>query len=74
VIVPAGGEINEKEVIRIEALAIESVRIRTALTCKTKRGICVKCYGRDLARGAIVNMGEASVRSQLSRSVSPALS
>lgn len=59
VIVPANGEINEFEVKRIEELAIESVKIRTALTCKTRRGICVKCYGRDLARGAIVNMGEA---------------
>ncbi len=59
VIVPAGGEINEAEVIVIEKLGIESVKIRTALTCKTRRGICVKCYGRDLARGAITNMGEA---------------
>jgi DNA-directed RNA polymerase subunit beta' len=59
VIVPANGEINEDEIKRIDELAIESVKIRTALTCKTQRGICVKCYGRDLARGAIVNMGEA---------------
>jgi DNA-directed RNA polymerase subunit beta' len=58
-IVPANGEINEREVKRIEELGIESVTIRTALTCKTRRGICVKCYGRDLARGALVNMGEA---------------
>ena len=59
VIVPASGEINEAEVILIEKLNIESVKIRTALTCKTRRGICVKCYGRDLARGAICNLGEA---------------
>ena len=59
VVVPANGEINEAEVIRIEELGIESVKIRSVLTCRTRRGICVKCYGRDLARGAIVNMGEA---------------
>ena len=59
VLVPANGEINEAEVIRIEELAIEQVIIRSVLTCKTRRGICVKCYGRDLARGATTNMGEA---------------
>jgi DNA-directed RNA polymerase subunit beta' len=58
-ILPAGAEINEAEVIQIEKLGIESVKIRSVLTCKTRRGICVKCYGRDLARGAVVNMGEA---------------
>ena len=59
VIVPANGEINEAEVIKIEALNIESVTMRSVLTCKTRRGICVRCYGRDLARGAQTNMGEA---------------
>jgi DNA-directed RNA polymerase subunit beta' len=59
VIVPANGEINEAEVIKIETLGIESVVMRSVLTCKTRRGICVKCYGRDLARGATTNMGEA---------------
>ena len=58
-IVPAAGEINEAEVIRIEAAGIENIMIRSVLTCKTRRGICVKCYGRDLARGQITNMGEA---------------
>ncbi|MES2966101.1 MAG: DNA-directed RNA polymerase subunit beta' [Bdellovibrionota bacterium] len=59
VIVAAGNEINEAEVKRIEDLAIERVVIRSVLTCRTRRGICVKCYGRDLARGATTNMGEA---------------
>jgi DNA-directed RNA polymerase subunit beta' len=59
VIAPAGGELNEAEVILIEAAGIENVVIRSVLTCRTRRGICVKCYGRDLARGAITNMGEA---------------
>ncbi len=58
-IVAAGNEINEAEVKRIEDLAIERVVIRSVLTCRTRRGICVKCYGRDLARGATTNMGEA---------------
>jgi DNA-directed RNA polymerase subunit beta' len=58
VIVAANGEINEAEVEKIERLGIESVTMRSVLTCKTRRGICVKCYGRDLARGAITNMGE----------------
>ena len=35
------------------------MKIRSALTCKTRRGVCVKCYGRDLARGNMVNLGEA---------------
>ena len=58
-IVEANAEINEAEVTRIEAVGVEVVRIRSVLTCKTRRGICVKCYGRDLARGATTNLGEA---------------
>lgn len=59
VIVPAGGEINEERVKLIEDAGIERVWIRSALTCQTRRGICVSCYGRDLARGRVVNIGEA---------------
>ena len=59
VIVPANEEIQEKHVTKIDELGIEKVLIRSALTCRTKRGICVKCYGRDLARGSVVNLGEA---------------
>lgn len=58
VVVPAGQEMTETDVKTIEALGIERIWIRSALTCRTKRGVCVKCYGRDLARGATVNMGE----------------
>lgn len=58
VIVKAGDEIDEKAVKQIDAAGIEKVNIRSALTCKTQRGVCVKCYGRDLARGATVNLGE----------------
>ena len=59
VIVAANEEIDERAVDAIEAAGIEVVQMRSALTCKTRRGICVKCYGRDLARGNTVNLGEA---------------
>jgi DNA-directed RNA polymerase subunit beta' len=52
-------EITERVVRRIDEAGIDRVVIRSTLTCKTRRGVCVKCYGRDLARGNTVNMGEA---------------
>jgi DNA-directed RNA polymerase subunit beta' len=52
-------EITESTVNAIEEAGIEMVKIRSSLTCKTRRGVCVKCYGRDLSRGATVNLGEA---------------
>lgn len=58
-IVGAGVEIDEAAVIRIESLGIEKVAIRSPLTCESRRGMCVKCYGRDLARGSTVSLGEA---------------
>ncbi|RME16370.1 MAG: DNA-directed RNA polymerase subunit beta' [Bdellovibrio sp.] len=58
VILPAGEEITEEIVKKIDESGIEKVVIRSALTCRTRRGICVKCYGRDLARGSTVNLGE----------------
>src|SRR5574338_1691092 len=59
VIVHASVEIDEENVRVIEDAGIERVLIRSGLTCETLRGVCVKCYGRDLARGAMVNLGEA---------------
>ncbi len=59
VIVPAGTEIDEQKVVEVEEAGIEKVIIRSVLTCQTRRGICALCYGRDLARGYQVNMGEA---------------
>ena len=59
VIVPASEEILEAHVEKIEKAGIGEVRIRSVLTCETKFGVCAKCYGRDLARGTPVNMGEA---------------
>src|SRR5437899_1906522 len=51
--------LNEDEVENIEALGIDEVRVRTPLTCDTRWGLCAACYGRDLARGPSVNVGEA---------------
>jgi DNA-directed RNA polymerase subunit beta' len=59
VVIPAGGEINEERIKLIEESGIERVWIKSALTCQTRRGICISCYGRDLARGRMVNIGEA---------------
>jgi DNA-directed RNA polymerase subunit beta' len=59
VIVPAGDLIDEYLVEQIEAAGIESVGIRSVLTCEAETGICGACYGRDLARGTKVNVGEA---------------
>lgn len=59
VLVPANEEIDEDRVVRIEEAGIERVWIRSALTCATKRGLCARCYGRDLARGRLVHLGEA---------------
>jgi DNA-directed RNA polymerase subunit beta' len=59
VLVPANEEIDETLVAKIEAAGLEKVKIRSVLTCESRRGICAKCYGRDLARGHLVNRGEA---------------
>jgi len=59
VLYPAGTLLNEEEVERIEELGVDEVRVRTSLTCDTRWGLCATCYGRDLARGALVNTGEA---------------
>src|SRR5690349_6380383 len=54
-----GTLLGEDEVENIEALGIDEVRVRTPLTCDTRWGLCAACYGRDLARGSSVNVGEA---------------
>src|SRR5205085_2492393 len=59
VIVKPGELLQEKEVEAIEKAQIQEVRIRSVLTCETTNGVCAKCYGRDLARGTPVNIGEA---------------
>ena len=59
VIVHANEGIDEDRVERIEEAGIEKVKIRSVLTCRSTRGICIKCYGRDLTRGRMVEMGES---------------
>jgi DNA-directed RNA polymerase subunit beta' len=59
VLVPHNTELDEALVTKIEDAGIEEVVIRSVLTCQVKRGICARCYGRDLARGYKVNIGEA---------------
>jgi DNA-directed RNA polymerase subunit beta' len=59
VIVKAGQMIQEWHIDRINAAGIQEVKIRSVLTCEAKNGCCAACYGRDLARGTPVNMGEA---------------
>ncbi len=59
VLVAAGEMIDEPAVDAIEKSGIDTVLVRSPLTCKTENGVCAKCYGRDLARGTPVNVGEA---------------
>lgn len=58
-IIAAGEEFTEEVVERIEQTTIESVEVRSPLTCEAKHGICAKCYGRNLATGEMVEKGEA---------------
>ncbi len=59
ILVEAGGEITEEIALSIEAAGIERVEIRSVMTCESKRGVCSGCYGRSLASGRMVQMGEA---------------
>ncbi len=58
-IIAAGDLITEEIAERIEDSSIDSVYIRTVLTCESKRGVCAKCYGRNLTNGKLVEIGEA---------------
>ena len=59
VIVAAGEEIREDAVSKINQVPIETIEVRSALTCEAKHGICAKCYGRNLSTGKMVQLGEA---------------
>ena len=59
VLVGAGDLIDEEATAAIDRAGIERVKIRSVLTCETEQGVCARCYGRDLARGTMVNIGEA---------------
>jgi DNA-directed RNA polymerase subunit beta' len=55
----AGALLDEKMVDELEAAGVDQVIVRSAITCETRHGICASCYGRDLARGDAINIGEA---------------
>lgn len=59
VAIPIGTLLDEPMIAQIEALSVPAVKIRSPLVCEAKLGVCAKCYGRDLARGTPVNIGEA---------------
>ena len=59
VIYPTGTYVDETIALAIEDAGVDQIKARSPLTCETKNGVCVACYGRDLARGTIVNRGEA---------------
>lgn len=59
VLVEAGKEITEDKVRLIQEAGIDRVMIRSVLSCRSRRGVCAACYGRDLGRGHMVNIGEA---------------
>ncbi len=58
-LVESGGEITEEIADKIDNTSIEEVEIRSVLTCESRRGVCIKCYGRSLATARMVNIGEA---------------
>ncbi len=58
-IVDVNGEIDEDKASAVQEAGIEKVRIRSVLTCATRRGVCARCYGRDLATGKLVELGQA---------------
>jgi DNA-directed RNA polymerase subunit beta' len=60
VIAPADTYIDEELSLALEASGVSTIKVRSPLTCETRVGVCATCYGRDLARGTPVNMGEAS--------------
>ena len=57
--IPAGTLLDEDLVDLIDNIGLDEVKVRTPLTCETRRGLCAHCYGRDLGRGVLVNRGEA---------------
>lgn len=59
VLISAGTLLIEKNVALLEENGVDQIRVRSAITCETRYGVCSKCYGRDLARGHLINNGEA---------------
>ncbi len=60
IIVEANEEISEEVIAHMDDAKVDRIYVRSVLTCRTRRGVCAKCYGRDLATGNLVNVGEAA--------------
>jgi DNA-directed RNA polymerase subunit beta' len=58
-LIPLGTLLDEAMILQLEAISVQALKIRSPLVCESKGGVCGKCYGRDLARGTPVNIGEA---------------
>src|SRR5699024_2065179 len=58
-LVKAGGDLGDVEIARLGEAGISSIKVRTVLTCEARTGTCAKCYGRSLATGKLVDIGEA---------------
>ncbi len=58
-VISAGTLIDEAWVVKLDKMAIDEIEVRSTITCESRHGVCAKCYGRDLARGHQVNIGEA---------------
>ncbi|MBC7549104.1 MAG: DNA-directed RNA polymerase subunit beta', partial [Polaromonas sp.] len=59
VLAKSGAMLDEDLIDELEVAGVDEVKVRTALTCETRFGLCAKCYGRDLGRGGLINIGEA---------------
>ncbi|CAM4212956.1 DNA-directed RNA polymerase subunit beta' [Comamonas aquatilis] len=59
VLMAAGTLLDEDNIEELEAQGVDEIKVRTALTCETRFGLCATCYGRDLGRGGMINLGEA---------------
>ena len=59
VLAPAGVMLEEDLIDELELAGVDEVKVRTALNCETRFGLCARCYGRDLGRGGLINLGEA---------------
>ena len=58
-VIPAKTLLDEEWVSKLDSLGVDEILVRSAITCASKKGVCAQCYGRDLGRGHLVNMGEA---------------
>ena len=58
-VIPARTLLDEEWIAKLDELGVDEIKVRSAITCSSRKGVCAQCYGRDLGRGHLVNMGEA---------------